>query len=60
MAGILKGPGYWNKKGKETGLLAKNIIQSIRQNPSGHAKWLAGVARKGFEVGAHIIKDMRK
>ena len=60
VAGILKGPEYWSKKGKDTGHLAKNIIHSIRQNPSDHAKWLAGVAIKGLQVGGHIIKDIRK
>lgn len=60
MEGILNGPEYWKRKGKDTGHLAKNIIQSIRQNPSGHAKWLAGVAQKGLAVGGHLIKNMRK
>lgn len=60
VAGILKGPEYWNKKGKDTRYLAKNIVQSIRQNPSDHAKWLAGVARKGLQVGGYIVKDIGK
>lgn len=58
--GILQGPEHWNKKKKDTGHLAKNIFKSIRQNPSDHAKWLAGVARKGLQVGGHIIKEIRK
>jgi flavin-dependent dehydrogenase len=59
-SGILQGPEYWNKKGKDTSYLAKNIIRSIRQNPSDQLKWLAGVAHKGLKVGGHVIREIRK
>lgn len=58
--GILQGPQYWAQTGRATGNLAGSIIQSIRKQPKDHARWLAGVARKGLEVGGYIIKDMRR
>ena len=58
--GILQGPQYWAQTGKATSDLATGIIQSIRKQPKDHATWLAGVARKGLEVGGHIIRDIRK
>ena len=58
-SGILQGPAHWMKKGKESQLFANNVIKSIKENPGDHAKWLAGVARKGLEVGGHVIKDIR-
>ncbi len=58
-SGILQGPAHWMKKGKESQIFASNVIKSIKENPGEHAKWLAGVARKGLEVGGHVIKDVR-
>ena len=57
--GILQGPQYWVQTGKATGDLATSIVQSIRKQPEDHAKWIADVARKGLEVGGHIIRDIR-
>lgn len=58
--GILKGPAYWDKKRKETSRFASEILQSIKQHPSHHAKWLGGVAGKTVEVGSHVIKSLMK
>lgn len=57
--GILQGPGHWLKKGKDTQLFAKKVFNVIKENPADQVRWLAGVARKGVEVGGHIIKDIR-
>jgi geranylgeranyl reductase family protein len=59
-SGILQGPQYWAQTGKTTSALATNIIQSIRRQPKDHARWLAGVARKGLQVGGHVIREIRK
>lgn len=58
-SGILQGPSHWIRKGKESQLFANNVFKSIKENPTNHAKWLAGVARKGLAVGGHVIKDIR-
>ena len=58
-SGILQGPTHWIKKGKDTKRFANSILKSIREQPGDHAKWLAGVATKGWKVGGHVIKDIR-
>ncbi|MDB5205607.1 MAG: NAD(P)/FAD-dependent oxidoreductase [Flavisolibacter sp.] len=58
-SGILQGPKHWEQKTKDTGLLLKNIIQNIKQNPREQVKWLTGIARTGLEVSGHILKEMK-
>ena len=59
-SGILEGPLHWIQTAKATRNLALSICRSIQTQPGDHAKWLADVARKGLQVGGHIIKDIRK
>jgi menaquinone-9 beta-reductase len=57
--GILRGPQYWLEKGKEAGHLASRIADSIKRDPSGNARWIAGLVTRGVSVAGHVIRNLK-
>lgn len=58
--GMLQGPEYWMKKGKDISRIAGGIADSIKHNPSGNIKWLSGLLKNGAGVAGHVIKSIRQ
>ncbi len=58
--GMLQGPEYWMRKGKDLNRIAGNIADSIKNNPAGNLRWLTGLVKNGAGVAGHLLKSVRQ
>ncbi|MEO6037031.1 MAG: FAD-dependent monooxygenase, partial [Saprospiraceae bacterium] len=57
-SGVFGGPDQWKQIGKGAGQLAQGIVRNIREQPVDYAGWAGEVARQGWKVSGHILKDL--